>query len=95
MDYVLQLFKSVANERRLRIIELLLEKGELSIDEIAKALDIPPASVCRNLKILERAYLVTSRLINGGVLYRLNQPKKHFYSRHIMELVRRRQKERR
>ena len=68
MDYVLQLLKAFANERRLQIVKLLLKKGELFIEEIAEELKIPLATCCRNLKILEKAYVVLSRYKNGRAL---------------------------
>lgn len=88
MDYFLQLFKAVANDRRLRIIELLLNQGELPLDEIAAQLKIPLATTCRNLKILEKAYLVISRYKEGYVRYNLNKPNEHIYNKFIIELVR-------
>jgi len=44
MDYLLQIFKALANERRLKMIEFLLDRGELSIEEIARNLRIPNAT---------------------------------------------------
>jgi DNA-binding transcriptional ArsR family regulator len=64
MDFLTQLFKGVANERRLRLLELLLD-GELPIEEIASRLNIPEATCCRNLKILERVHLVRSHRQGG------------------------------
>ena len=87
MDYLLQLFKGVANETRLKIIELLLKGDERSIEDIANELKIPFATCCRNLKILERVYLVESKRKMGYVFYRLNKPDKHIYNKLIVELV--------
>jgi len=87
MDYLLQIFRALGYERRLKIIELLLEKGELSIEEIASAIKIPLATCCRNLKVLERAYLVNSRRKSGQVFYQLNRPNEHPYNRLIIELI--------
>ena len=87
MDYLLQLFKGVANERRLKIAELLLKEGELPIEEIAEKLKIPLATCCRNLKILEKVYFVSSRRKGGYVLYRLNKPDKHIYNTKIIDMI--------
>jgi predicted transcriptional regulator len=92
MDYILQIFKGLANERRLKIIELLLEKGKLSIEDIALNLEIPFASCCRNLKILEKVYLVNSHIKDGKTFYTLNQPSKHLYNRLIIKLIKTREK---
>jgi len=87
MDYLLQLFKAVSNERRLKIVELLLKEGELVVEKIAQKLKIPLATCCRNLKILEKAYVVESRRKKGYALYRLNKPDKHIYNRLLIELI--------
>lgn len=87
MDYILQLFKAVSNDRRLKIIELLLKEGELLIENVAEKLKIPLATCCRNLKTLEKVYLVKSRRKKGYVLYRLNKPDKHIYNKLLIELI--------
>jgi predicted transcriptional regulator len=65
VDYLLQVFKALANDRRLQTIELLLDRGDLPIEGIASRLKIPLATCCRNLKVLERTYLVSSRRRKG------------------------------
>ncbi len=94
MDYILQVFKALSHERRLKILEILLEKGELSIEEISSKLKIPTATCCRNLKILERVYLVNSKRRKDGAFYSLNLPKDHPYNKLIFQLIKLR-KERR
>jgi DNA-binding transcriptional ArsR family regulator len=94
MDYILQVFKALANERRLKILELLLEKDKLLIEEIARKLKIPSTTCCRNLKILERVYLVNSGRKKEGTFYSLNLPKEHPYNKLIFQLIKLR-KERR
>lgn len=88
MDYLLQVFKALANDRRLRILELLLDKGELHIENMASELKIPLATCCRNLKILEKTYIISSRRNKGHVLYKLNKPDDHIYNKRIFELIR-------
>lgn len=87
MDYILQLFKALANERRLKIVRLLWEEEEVAMEDIAQKLKIPLATCCRNLKLLEKAYVVLSRYKNGRALYRLNQPTKHVYNKLALELI--------
>lgn len=90
MDYILQIFKAVANDRRLDILGLLLKGGELTIEKIASTLKIPETTVCRNLKILERTYIVLSRRKDGNVLYRLNRPNDHAYNKILFKLIKKR-----
>ncbi len=92
MDYLLQVFKALANDRRLQMIELLLDRGDLPIEGIASRLKIPLATCCRNLKVLERTYLVTSRRRRGHVFYRLNPPDGHAYNRLVLDLIKRRKR---
>ena len=87
MDYLLQLFKALANPKRVQIIEYLLCNGETHIEVIAKDLKIPLATCCRNLKILEKVYLVISRIKNGKAFYSIKNPAEHPYREKLIELV--------
>ncbi|MCD6490203.1 MAG: winged helix-turn-helix transcriptional regulator, partial [Thermodesulfobacterium sp.] len=61
MDYLLQLFKGVASQTRLKILQYLADNKEHKIEDIAQTLKVPFATCCRNLKILERIYLIESK----------------------------------
>ena len=89
MDYLLQLFKSLANDTRLEILKLLIKSKdkEISIEDIASMLKIPFATCCRNLKIMERVYIIKSKRKNGYVFYSLNKPNKHIYNSKIIQLI--------
>jgi len=89
MDFLLQLYKSVANERRLRILGVLINGEELCIEEIASQIKIPFATCCRNLKILERVNLVKSSTRNGRVLYRINSKSKYKNNQQIIDMIKR------
>jgi predicted transcriptional regulator len=54
MDIVQRIFKSLAGKTRLDILLLLLEKGELTINEIASTLHRQVSTISRNLRILEK-----------------------------------------
>jgi len=94
MDFLTQLFKGVANERRMQILELLLDGEEIPIEEIASRLKIPEATCCRNLKIMERVHLVRSHRRSGRVLYSINTAQGYFYNKTIIDLIRRKAKRR-
>ncbi len=55
-----ELFKVLGVESRIRIIELLKQKGALGVNEIAEALGITPSAVSQHLKVLKYAGLVRS-----------------------------------
>ncbi len=55
-----ELFKVLSVESRIRIIDLLKQKGPLGANELSKALGITPSAVSQHLKILRYAGLVRS-----------------------------------
>ncbi|MBU0517089.1 MAG: metalloregulator ArsR/SmtB family transcription factor [Proteobacteria bacterium] len=55
------MFKVLGVESRLKIIELLKEKGPLGANEMSKTLGITPSAVSQHLKILKHAGLVRNK----------------------------------
>ena len=55
-----EMFKVLALETRVKIIELLKSKGPLGANSIAKQLGITPAAVSQQLRLLRQAGLVGS-----------------------------------
>lgn len=66
---VVPLFKAIADERRLRIAGVLSQKP-LSVEEIAVAVDLAPATVSHHLMRLREAGLVTSARDQYYTVYR-------------------------
>lgn len=62
MDQVKQaeLFKVLSVESRIRIIDLLKQKGPLGVNELSEELGITPSAVSQHLKVLRYAGLVRS-----------------------------------
>ncbi len=54
-----ELFRILGVDTRLRIIELLAEKGPIGTGEIAEKLGVTPAAVSQHLTVLRHAGLVT------------------------------------
>jgi len=92
MDLMLRIFKALANETRIRALKLLLAEGELLSEEISARLRVPPATACRNLKILERAGLVRSRIRGGRTFYTIDDSAGFEYNPLIWDILRRRMK---
>ncbi len=65
MKAMAALFKSVADETRLRILLLLAEQEELCVCDLMAALDLPQSTVSRHLAYLKHAGWLTDR--RGGV----------------------------
>ena len=55
-----ELFKVLGVESRIKIIELLKERGPLGVIELSETLGITPSAVSQHLKILRHAGLVRS-----------------------------------
>lgn len=68
-----QVFKALADESRLRIINLLLFKTELSISDIELILDFTQTKTARLMGVLKNAGLVQNRRIDYWVFYRIKE----------------------
>ena len=86
MEFLQRLFKSVSGETRIEILLLLLEKGELSVSDIASALNRNISTISRNLTILERNNFIISRHLAANVYYRINDDPRWRYNRAILEI---------
>lgn len=60
VDKKAELFKVLGVESRIRIIELLKQKGPTCVKEMSKVLGISPSAVSQHLKVLKYAGLVRS-----------------------------------
>lgn len=67
-----ELFKVLGVESRIKIIELLREKGPMGVNKLAKALDITPAAVSQHLKTLRLAGLVRSERKGYWIPYEID-----------------------
>lgn len=65
------LFKALADESRLKILNLLLEKDRC-VNEIIEALDLAQSLISHHLKILKKASLVDSVRMGQKICYRLH-----------------------
>jgi len=68
-----ELFKALGVATRLKILELLKEKGSIGAKEIAGKLGITVAAVSQHLKILKHIGLVTSRREGYFIPYSLDE----------------------
>ncbi len=67
------MFKILGVENRIRIIELLKDKGALGVNELSEILGITPSAVSQHLKILRHAGLVRNERDGYWVPYKLNE----------------------
>ena len=74
MEEKLKIFKGLADETRLKIVELLL-LGELCVCEIIPQIDRAQPTVSLQLRKLEHLGIVKSRREGKSVFYSLNNKK--------------------
>ncbi|MFZ5449980.1 MAG: ArsR/SmtB family transcription factor [Thermodesulfobacteriota bacterium] len=67
-----ELFKVLAVNTRVRIIELLKTQGPLGAMEIAKQLGVTPAAVSQHLRLLKQSGLVQSERKGYWIPYSIN-----------------------
>ncbi len=60
-DQLASYFKALSEPVRLRILNLLMQKGELCVCDIVEALMLPQSLISRHLAYLKKHRLVTSR----------------------------------
>ena len=67
-----ELFKVLGVESRIRIIELLKQKGPLGANEMSEMLGITPSAVSQHLKILKHAGLVRNERKGYWIPYEID-----------------------
>jgi DNA-binding transcriptional ArsR family regulator len=87
MDFLIKIFKALANEHRVRLLHTLMKKGEKEISELAREIGIPYKTAAKNLKILEQTNLVLSRRWQGLVYYSLRNEPGLEYNKTLYNLI--------
>jgi len=67
-----ELFKVLGVESRIRIIDLLKQKGPLGVNKMSQLLGITPSAVSQHLKILKHAGLVRNERKGYWIPYELD-----------------------
>ena len=70
---VIEIFKALSDETRLRSILLLLKYKELCVCDLEKALDLAQPKISRHLAILKSTGLVTTRREGLWIHYRISE----------------------
>lgn len=66
-------YKALANERRLKILNILLEEGELNVSDIASRIRLSHRSTSKHLILLEKAGFLKYRYVALHCFYSLNK----------------------
>lgn len=70
-----ELCKTLANPKRLEILEILKEHTEISVNELSELLEIPKANTSQHLAVLRQAGVVATRKDGINVYYSLRSTK--------------------
>ena len=73
MKIHVQLFKTLADETRLRILMLLYAEGELCVCDIIAALLLPQSTISRHLAYLKKSAAVIDRREGLWIYYSINR----------------------
>ncbi len=87
MDFLLRMFKSLANETRLEIIKLLVKERRFSLDDIVTSISRPYKTVAGHVKHLEKSGLLKSQRHRGEMLYFLNASSNLYYNQQLIGLI--------
>lgn len=88
MRDLVKVFKSLSDETRLRILNVLLER-ECCVCEVMQALDISQSRASRNLGVLYDAGFLTSRRDGVWTVYAIDQQATRRYLPQLVDIVRR------
>lgn len=80
------LFDSLSDATRRRILALLLGQGELCVCELVAALDLPQPKISRHLAVMREAGLTSLRRDGTWIYYRLH-PELPLWAYRILEIV--------
>ena len=73
-DFKAELFRTLANPVRIRILEVLRAAGSLTVGEIQHRVCVEPSNVSQHLGILRRHGLVTTRREGTSIRYSIAAP---------------------
>jgi len=71
MQKLLQIFKALSDETRLRIMNLIIETGELCVCDLQRTLGLTQTKVSRHLAYLKHSGILQDRRQGGWMLYSL------------------------
>ncbi len=74
MEFIVQLFRALANRERIRVLRLITVCGETSVSQIAEAMQMPGNLISAHLKVLAAAGLLWGRRSGRTGGYHLSRP---------------------
>lgn len=93
MDRDAELFQSLADPTRLRLLNLLMQTDQICVCELVDALEVPQYNISRHLHVLTEAGWLDDRRLGKWIYYRISDKLKP-YQRSVLEAVERLRDER-
>lgn len=94
MKLLLRIFKAMANENRIKILEILYRKRQITILSLKKHLKLSESAVCKHLKILEQIGMVKSYRKNKRKFFTLNPKRVLRFNKKILKMIKQQRKKR-
>lgn len=82
-----QIFKSVSDESRVRILHLLYRNGELTISDIEHILEFTQTKTSRHITYLKNSGMVNARKVDQWVFYNIREEVEELTNRVLEFLV--------
>ncbi|NPV53205.1 MAG: winged helix-turn-helix transcriptional regulator [Firmicutes bacterium] len=79
-------FKALAHETRLRLVEILAEEGEKCVCDLVSRVGFDQSTISKHLSLLKTAGVVVSRKEGLNVIYRLRTPCVYQFMRCVDQL---------
>lgn len=73
LPFGLQIFKSMSDEARLRIVHLLFRNEELTISDLEHILDFTQTKTSRHITYLKNSNIVNARKVDQWVFYSVRE----------------------
>jgi len=87
MDRLAKTFKILGNERRLRIVELLLSSDRMTVGKISEQMNLSFKSVSKHLQQLQSIGILGKEQVSNHVFYFLAKNSKTFINNDVIKIV--------
>jgi DNA-binding transcriptional ArsR family regulator len=74
LHHIAHLFKVLGETSRLKLLQVLMQRGELSVSQLVATTDLSQANASKQLKALLQAQLIAARKEGNYVFYRIQDP---------------------
>jgi ArsR family transcriptional regulator len=73
LSYGTQIFKSMSEEARVRILHLLFKNGEMTISDLEHILDYTQTKTSRHITYLKNSNIINARKVDQWVFYSIRE----------------------